>query len=246
MNKTIELFTSHRSERSYLDKAIPDDVLDAIIQSAHLAPTSVNSQQVSLIVTRDPERKARIAELAGGQPWIAQAPIFITVVLDMHKTQVGIAMSDKQQHAHESLESLISGTTDVGIALGTLMAAARSFGLGIVPIGGIRRDPQAMIDFLELPELTFPVAGVAIGYVDTPAHQKPRLPLNSFRHDETYHQDVLPAAIEQYNQTLVAHWQQTGRADGDNWGDNTASYYQHIYFPKVLPAILQQGFKLDK
>ncbi|MEH2920689.1 NADPH-dependent oxidoreductase [Samsonia erythrinae] len=246
MNNTIELFSSHRSERSYLDKPIPDDVLDAIIQSAHLAPTSVNSQQVSLVVTRDPERRARIAELAGGQPWIAKAPVFITVVLDMHKTQVGIAMSGKQQHAHESLESLISGSTDVGIALGSLMAAARSFGLGIVPIGGIRRDPTAMIDLLQLPALTFPVAGVVIGYVDTPAHQKPRLPLNTFRHDETYHQDVLPAGIAQYNETLVAHWKKTGRADGDNWGDNTASYYQHIYFPNVLPAILQQGFKLDQ
>ncbi|MEH0874081.1 NADPH-dependent oxidoreductase [Pectobacterium cacticida] len=246
MNKTIELFTSHRSERSYLDKDIPDDILDAIIQSAHLAPTSVNSQQVSLIVTRDPERRARIAELAGGQPWIAKAPVFITLVLDMHKTQVGIAMSGKQQHAHESIESLISGTTDVGIALGTLMAAARSFGLGIVPIGGIRREPQAMIDLLALPELTFPVVGLTIGYVDNPAHQKPRLPLTSFRHDETYHQEVLPEAIRQYNQTLMAHWQQTGRTDGEDWGNNTASYYQYIYFPKVLPAILQQGFKLDQ
>lgn len=246
MNQTIELLTSHRSERSYLNKPIADDILDNIIAAAHLAPTSVNSQQVSLVVTRDAQQRARIAELAGGQPWIAQAPVFITVVLDMYKTRLGIEMSGNQQVAHQSIESLISGTTDVGIALGALMTAARSYGLGIVPIGGIRRNPQAMIELLQLPELTFPVVGLVLGYVDQPAHQKPRLPIASFRHDEHYHPEALPAAINTYNQTLTAYWQKIGRSDGDDWGHNTASYYQHVYYPDVLPAIQKQGFKLDK
>ncbi|QYM92577.1 NADPH-dependent oxidoreductase [Dickeya zeae] len=246
MNHTIELLKQHRSERSYLDKPIPEEVLSAIIDSAHLAPTSVNSQQVSIVVVRDPARRARIAELAGRQSWIAQAPVFLTLVLDMHKSATGIAMSGNTQHAHESVESIISGATDVGIALGTLIAAAHSFGLGIVPIGGVRRNPQAMIDLLELPALTFPVAGLVLGYVDRPAHQKPRLPLETFRHEEFYHTEPLAAAIEQYNHTLINHWKQTGRSDGEAWGSNTASYYQHVYFPHVLPALLQQGFKLDQ
>ncbi|KAA8999290.1 NADPH-dependent oxidoreductase [Affinibrenneria salicis] len=246
MNKIIELFTSHRSERSYLDKPISDDVLSAIIDAAHLTPTSVNSQQVSLVVVRDAEKRARIAELAGGQSWIAKAPVFITLVLDMYKTAVGIKLSGSEQHAHESVESVVSGCTDVGIALGTLIAAARSFGLGIVPIGGIRRNPQAMIELLQLPELTFPVVGLTLGYVDRPAQQKPRLPLVTFRHDEVYRPQALPAAIEQYNQTLSKYWRQIGRQDGGEWGSNTASYYQNVYFPDVLPALLQQGFQLEK
>ncbi|MCA6222477.1 NADPH-dependent oxidoreductase [Photorhabdus antumapuensis] len=246
MNQTIELLTSHRSERSYLDKPIPEDILASIIKAAHLAPTSMNSQQVSLVVTRDARRRARIAELAGGQPWIAQAPIFITIVLDMHKTCFGMAMNGKQQAAHESVESLISGSTDVGIALGALMIAARSYGLGIVPIGGIRRDPKAMIDLLQLPELTFPVAGIVIGYVDIAAQQKPRLPLNSFCHDERYRSELLPEAIEQYDKTLMAYWHHIGRSNGNNWSTNTANYYQNIYYPNVLSTIQQQGFKLDK
>ncbi|WP_387465431.1 NADPH-dependent oxidoreductase [Photorhabdus sp. RM323S] len=246
MNQIIELLTSHRSERSYLDKPIPEDILASIIEAAHLAPTSMNSQQVSLVVIRDVHRRDRIAELAGGQTWIAQAPVFITVVLDMHKTRLGIEMSGKQQIAHQSIESLISGSTDVGIALGALMTAARSHGLGVVPIGGIRNNPKALIDLLQLPELTFPVAGVVIGYVDIPAQQKPRLSLNSFCHEEHYRCDGLPEAIEQYNKTLMTYWHHIGRSDGSNWSMNTASYYQDIYYPNVLPAIQQQGFKLDK
>lgn len=245
MNQVIELLTSHRSERSYLDKPVPEAALSAIIAAAHLAPTSVNSQQVSVIVTRDAARRARIAELAGGQPWIAKAPVFLTLVLDLHKTGQGIAAAGKTQHTHESVESIISGATDVGIALGTLIAAAHSFGLGIVPIGGIRRTPQNMVELLELPPLTFPVAGLAVGYVDQPAHQKPRLPIDTFRHDEVY-RPIAPAAIEQYNQTLLQHWQRIGRSDGETWGSSIGTYYQHIYYPQVRPSLLQQGFKLDQ
>ncbi|ROR14622.1 nitroreductase family protein [Erwinia sp. JUb26] len=246
MNSTTQILKSHRSDRSYLTKPIDDRILDDIIECAWLAPTSVNSQQVSVVVTRDPAARARIAELAGGQKWIAQAPVFITFVLDMHKSQLAIAAEGKEQIAHQSLESLVAGATDVGIALEAVMTAARSHGLGVVPIGGIRRDPTALIELLQLPELTFPVAGVVLGYVDEQAPQKPRMPMAGFRHEEHYRQDVLPETIRSYNQTMVKHWQQTGRTDGDNWGNNTASYYQHIYFPAVQPAILRQGFGIDK
>ncbi|AXU94860.1 NADPH-dependent oxidoreductase [Erwinia persicina] len=246
MNEVTQLLKSHRSDRSYLDKPIDDAVLDDIIETAWRAPTSVNSQQVSLVVVRDAATRARIAEIAGGQPWIAQAPVFITFVLDMHKSQLGIEAEGKSQIAHESLESLISGATDIGIALGAVMTAARSHGLGVVPIGGIRRQPQAMVELLNLPELTFPVAGVVLGYIDQPAVQKPRMSLAGFRHNERYDAAILPDVIKAYNRVLVAHWQSTGREDGDNWGNNTASYYQNIYFPDVQPAILQQGFGIDK
>ncbi|CCG87563.1 NADPH-dependent oxidoreductase [Erwinia piriflorinigrans] len=246
MNEITQLLKSHRSDRSYLDKPVPEEVLDDIIETAWRAPTSVNSQQVSLVVIRDAATRARIAELAGGQAWIAKAPVFITVVLDMYKSQQGIAAEGKKQIAHESIESLISGSTDVGIALGALMTAARSHGLGIVPIGGIRREPQAMIELLQLPELTFPVAGVVLGYIDSPAAEKPRMSLAGFRHNERYDTSVLPEVIKAYNRVLTAHWQQSGREDGENWGNNTASYYQHIYFPQVQPAILKQGFGVNK
>ncbi|VDY65344.1 FMN reductase [NAD(P)H] [Shimwellia blattae] len=73
MSDTLDVLRSHRSDRSYLSTPVPDDVLQNIVEAAWRAPTSVNSQQVSLVVVRDPQRRAQLAELAGGQPWIAQA-----------------------------------------------------------------------------------------------------------------------------------------------------------------------------
>lgn len=246
MNTVIELFNQHKSERSFTDQAVDDATLERIISTAYRAPTSVNSQQVSVVVSRDLAMRQKISQLAGGQPWIAKAPVFITFVLDMHKTQLGMQMVGKEQIAHQSIESIISGATDVGIALGSVMAAARSEGLGIVPIGGIRLHPEKMIALLELPAHTFPIAGVVIGHVDTPSSLKPRLPLSTFRHEETYKTDGMEEQIAQYNQQMSQHWQAIGRSDGETWSQSLSGYYQHIYFPDVLPALQKQGFGVDK
>ncbi|MBV4366560.1 nitroreductase family protein [Erwinia phyllosphaerae] len=246
MSSVIDILTAHKSERSFTEKPVDDAIIDRLVMAAYRAPTSVNSQQVSLVVTRGAEARGKISAIAGGQPWIAKAPLFITFVLDMHKSQQAMAAIDKEQIAQQSIESVVSGATDIGIALGAVMTAARAEGLGIVPIGGIRRDPQAMISLLKLPELTFPVVGLALGYVDVPAHQKPRLPLATFRHDEEYRTEGLQQNIADYNQELTQHWQATGRTDGEDWSNSVAGYYQHVYFPEVLPALLKQGFGNDK
>ncbi len=246
MNATMELLHSHHSDRDFSEAPISDLSLDAIVEAAHRAPTSMNGQQVSLVVVRDPAKRARLAEIAGGQPWIAKAPVFIVVLMDFYKTRVGVEVAGEKQVIHESLEGYTVGAVDGGIALGTLMTAARSLGLGVVPIGGFRRDPQAVIDLLDLPPLTFPLAGVAIGHVNTPATQKPRLPTSSFRHDESYQAQALAPAILAYDRNLLDYWREIGRNDGLSWSKNTAAAYKQVYFPQTYPVAKKQGFSNDK
>jgi FMN reductase [NAD(P)H] len=244
MNETVRLLQAHRSSRSYKSNPIPAEILDAIIESAHRAPTSINSQQISLVVVRSAASRARIAEIAGGQPWIAKAPVFIAVVADFYKTGLGVEKTGVEQVIQRSLEAIVSSVSDAGIAMATLMIAARAFGLGIVPIGGIRRDPQAMIDLLGLPRNTFPVAGVVLGYVAEETPQKPRMPIESFRHEEKYHPEALKPAIDAYDRTLLEYWQKIGRADGLTWSANMAQHYGA--FSRRIKAIAQkQGFTIE-
>lgn len=245
MNATISLLQSHRSDRSFKSDPIPDEILDNIIESAHLAPTSMNSQQVSIIVVKDAERRKRISEFAGNQPWIAKAPVFLAVIADLYKTRVGLEKVGAKQETQHSVESVVCAATDVGIAVGTIMIAARAQGLGIVPIGGIRHDPGPMSELLGLPEYTFPVAGVAIGYVDQPAVQKPRLPIESFRHEERYHAENLRPAIDAYDETIVEYWKKIARADGMPWSKNMARRYSTVYYPEVKPVAAKQGFTCE-
>ena len=244
MNETVRLLQAHHSSRSYKTDPIPEDILEAIVESARRAPTSTNSHEISLVVVRNADSRARIAEIAGGQLWIAQAPVFIAVVVDLYKTGLGVEKAGGVQVFQRSLEGILAAVSDAGIAMATLMIAARASGLGLVPIGGIRRDPQAMIDLLGLPPNTFPVDGVVLGYVAEESPQKPRMSIESFRHDEKYHPEVLKPAIDAYDRTLQEYWQRIGRTDGLSWSANMAQHYST--FSRLFKSVAQkQGFTIE-
>ena len=246
MNDTIKLMQSHRSIRSYTGEPVSDEMLDQIIRAAWRGPTSMNAQEISLVVVRDAEKRARIAEIAGGQAWIAEAPVFIALVIDFHKTDLGVRKAGQTQVIHESMEGFGVAAVDAGIAMGMLITAAESLGLGIVPIGGIRRNPQAMIDLLGLPPLTFPLVGLCIGHIKNDVPQKPRMDIGTFRHDERYDASGYAAAIDAYDQTIMEYWQQQGRSDGLPWSENLGNSYRQVYFPQVKPVTAMQGLLNDK
>ncbi|MEA5097313.1 MAG: NADPH-dependent oxidoreductase [Burkholderiaceae bacterium] len=246
MNAALEVLLAHRSYRDYTDQPVSDADLEAIIAAAQRAPSSIHAQLTSLIVVRDPAKRAKIAEIAGGQPWIAKAPVFICLVADFAKTQAAVEYAGEKQVIHESLEGFAVAAVDTGIVLTTLTTAAHALGLGAVMIGGIRNDPQAMIDLLGLPPLTFPFIGCCIGHFASEPPLKPRLPVSTFRHDEQWHGVPDKATIEAYNAELMAYWQSIGRTDGQSWTANTARRYKTVYFPNVKPVAVKQGLKAEK
>ena len=246
MNETLRIQQSHRSIRSFKADPVSDAMLGQIIAAAHRAPTSMNAQEISLIVVCDAERRARIAELCGGQPWVAQAPVFITIVIDFHKTDLGVRKAGQTQIIHESMEGFGVAATDAGIVLGTLIPAAESLGLGIVPIGSIRRNPQGMVDLLGLPPLTFPLVGLCIGHIKDDMPLKPRMDIRAFRHNERYDASCYTTAIDAYDTAIMDYWKQIGRSDGVTWSSNLGNSYRQVYFPQFKPVAAMQGLLNDK
>lgn len=246
MNRTIEIIKDHRSTRDYKADKIEESVINEIIVAAQAMPNSINGQQTSIIVVRDVKTKATIAEYAGGQAWIERAPVFLLFVTDFYKTNLAAKKNGLTQQIQTSVESTVVGAVDVGLNMGAAIIAAESLGLGIVPIGGIRNNPQGIIDLLNLPEMTFPVAGLAMGYPNSETRKKPRLPLNTFRHDEKYQTEQLEKEIDTYDLLMEDYLKDINRSEEINWSTHTSSVYQHVYFPKVNPVMNKQGFTNDK
>lgn len=164
MNETIKVIQNHRSIRSFIDKDIDNQIIDEILKASQSMPSSINGQQTSAIVIRDKETKAKIAHFAGDQKWIDDAPVFVIFIMDFYKTKIAAEINGLEQVINESIEGTIVGTFDSGLAMGAAIIAAESLGLGIVPIGGVRKNPKEIIEILELPSNTYPIAGLAIGY----------------------------------------------------------------------------------
>jgi len=246
MNRTIEIIKDHRSIRDFKSDQIEESLINEIIVAAQSMPNSINGQQTSIVVVQDVKTKAKIAEYAGGQPWIDQAPLFLLFVTDFYKTNLAAKKNGLTQKIHASVEGTVVGAVDVGLNMGAAIIAAESLGLGVVPIGGIRNTPQEMIDLLNLPEMTFPVAGLAIGYPNGESRKKPRLPLNTFRHDEKYKTQHLEREIDNYDLLMADYLKEINRSQEINWSTHTSSIYKRVYFPKVHPVMSDQGFKNDK
>ena len=70
-------------------------------------------------------------------------------------------------------------------------------GLGYCYLGTTVYQPQAIIDLLELPKLTFPVATLTVGWPDEEPPMSDRLPMESFVHEETYN-DYMGMDIDKY------------------------------------------------
>ena len=82
MSHVYNVISKHRSIRKFKDQPVKDEDLQKILKAIQFAPTSVNGQQISVIVIKEKAAKARLAEWTGGQPWIAETPVFLLFVAD--------------------------------------------------------------------------------------------------------------------------------------------------------------------
>ena len=245
MNNTIEKIKDHRSIRQYLDKDISDEMIDEIVKAAQSMPSSINGQQTSVIVVRDKEKREKLAELVGNQPYVAKAPVFLVFVMDFYRTYLAGEKTGLKQIIHENIEGVGVGAVDAGIALGASVIAAESLGLGTVPIGGIRKNPEAVIELLGLPKYTFPMVGLVVGYPEDHSHLKPRIAFDSFRHKDQYDISAVENAIDPYDEVMSKYLTEIGRQEQEvDWSTFVSKIYQYVYYPDVKAALEKQGFKI--
>lgn len=246
MNEMLETFLAHRSYRSYLDKEVDEAQLDMIIRAAQASPSWINGQQVSIIAITEPERKKKFAHLCGGQKHIEEAPVFLVFCLDFYRAYLASQLENKPFAVSGNIDTIMVGSTDAGIALGTAIAAAESFGLGTVAIGGIRRNLEETIKELNLPPYVFPVSGLCIGHPASDPGLKPRLPKDAVFHKDVYNHDLLPA-ITEYNGVYAdyVHERSSGR-QSSNWTEGIANFYSREYYQGVEDALKKQQFLKEK
>ncbi len=241
MNDMIKLMKQHRSYRSFQPKPLPDKYLEEIVAAAQSAPSWINGQQVSIICVREQKRKAKLAELAGHQAHVEQAPVFLVFCADFHRASLAGKKHDTSLEALEQVDALLVGATDVGLAMSNTITACESLQLGTVPIGGIRKNSLAVVDLLELPKYVFPVAGLCIGYPMTDPGQKPRLPASTVLHHERY-EPVDQHALNDYDQTIRTAQGNHSGVKSTTWTERVASFYEKPYYDNIANMLKQQGF----
>ncbi len=158
--------------------------------------TMGNLQLYSVVVTRSEEQKRLLAPAHFNQPMVMQAPVVLTICADFNRTTQW-ARCRQADPGYDNLLSFQNAATDALLYTQTLCNLMDEQGLGYCFLGTTVYMPQMIIDALRLPRLVMPVATLTVGW---PAEEPPlydRLPLESFVHQETYH-DYTPADIDTY------------------------------------------------
>jgi nitroreductase len=175
MNPTIELLKSHRSIRKFTDQKISRELLVEFIRAGQSAATSSHVQAYSVIHVVNPENRQKIAELAGGQTYIAECSDFLVFCADMKRSTEAAARAGADV-VRGMTEQLVIASVDTALMAQNVAIAAESEGLGLCYIGGIRNNPAEISEILHLPEHVYPVFGMCLGYPDQNPEVKPRLP----------------------------------------------------------------------
>lgn len=167
----LELVRKRRSCRGYLEKPVPDHMLEHCLEAARLAPSACNKQPWRFIIVKNAELRGQLCEkaLLPGipMPWLRQAPVIV-------------ALYAERSLVTHRLAPMISGVQyhllDLGIAGEHFVLAAEAQGLGTCWIGWFKEKSVKRI--LKLDRKTNVVSLISVGFPSTNAEPSSRMERN--------------------------------------------------------------------
>ena len=159
-----------RSIRRYSSKEVEEEKVNKILEAARLSPSAGNGQNWKFVVVRNQDTREKLAEAAGGQEFVKQAPVVI----------VGCGTEPERvmlcgQHRY---------TVDLSIATAYMILEAWELGLGTCWIGHFDEDEVKRI--LEIPQNVRAVTMFPLGYPAESPLQRPRKELREIVCYEKY------------------------------------------------------------
>jgi nitroreductase len=151
----MDLWTTierRRSVRRFSSAEVPLSDIERILTAAIRAPSAGNRQPWHLIVVRNRELKRALAGAAGGQGFVAAAPVVIVVCAEPGRSATRYGSRGRDLYCLQ----------DTAAATEHILLAATALGLGGCWVGAF--DEMAAAQALSLPATLRPVAMVPIGH----------------------------------------------------------------------------------
>ncbi|HLV76629.1 MAG TPA: oxygen-insensitive NADPH nitroreductase [Marinobacter sp.] len=242
MNTTIQLLKSHRSIRRFTDRKISRELFEELIRAGQCAATSNHVQAYTIIHVVNPEKRALLAELSGGQAYVETCSDFLVFCADM-KRATESAEKAGADVVRGMTEQLLVASIDAALIAQNVVVAAESEGLGICYIGGIRNNPQEVSELLRLPEHVYPVFGLCLGYPDQNPEVKPRLPLAAILKEDAYDTSDDEALVAGFDATMKQYYQErTGGNKDTNWSEQLKPLFTSKLRPHMKDFLNKRGF----
>ena len=234
---------NHRTHRRYLDKPVPDELLEVLLGAAFSAPAKSDLQQASVVVVRDKDKQEAIADM-----------IPVMVFLGDSRRIRRICEMRNKPFANDHLDAFLNAAVDAGLVLMNFIRAAEAVGLGCCPISVIRNHIDEVAELLELPDFVFPVAGMTAGYPSDDGYLSLRLPPAVNVHIDSYNDSQLEPEIESYDKRRDAIFsipqekqrkvEEFGVANFYGWSEDKARQVSSKERDQLAAYLIKKGFNL--
>lgn len=202
-----ELLRSHRSIRRYRSDPIDHGLVAQVCADAVAgASSSGNLNCVTIITTRDVDRKRRLYELHFEQPMVLQAPLVLTFCADWFRTREWLRLRGGRDNFNNLLGYHVAAF-DAMIVAQNVCLGFQARGLGICYMGTTVNAMAEIARFLELPDTCVPVTTIVAGYPDEDPAKRDRLPIDALIHEERYRIPTHGEIERVYAEREVRGWQ---------------------------------------
>lgn len=247
-SQTISQQLKHKTIRSFTDQSVPESTLNQLLSVASHTATSHFLQSFSVLSITDSKLRQELAQISS-QEYVNGNGHLLIFVVDQYR-----AFSIAKQNTTEPLklgstDKFFQGVSDALLAVQNVINAAESLGLGTVALGSLLNDAPRLIELLELPQLTFPILGLIVGYPDQEPQFKPRLPQAMWHFENKYQapanfEDLL-AEYDQVIQTYYATRATNRRAETFSSLITKAALVTPQKRAELGQAVRNQGFLAD-
>ena len=158
----FDAITRRYSCRSYKPAPIETEKLEKVLEAARLAPSASNRQDWRFVIVTDPDTRAKLADAANNQKFIASAAVVI------------VACSNS---THVMACGHPVGPIDVAIALEHIALQATDLGLATCWIGAFNQPKVKAI--LDIPRDITVIQLMPIGYPDDTQRPPKREPIEN-------------------------------------------------------------------
>ena len=189
----IQAIQERQGVLSYRPDPVPRELVESVLRAACAAPSPANTQPWEWIAVHDPELVSTLVshliktqEKGVFRSMLDTAPEFIEGLMkryrDLEKAPWWIVLCRHRrvQLGPPELNPLIRDweLCSLGAAMGILMTAAVSLGLGSRWFGNPMLDPEPIKELLNIPEEMEIIAASPLGYHDQPKKERPKQDLD--------------------------------------------------------------------
>lgn len=173
--------------RAFSDEKIPEDILKEIIEVGLRAASGGNLQPYSIIVVKDEENKNLLYEACGEQKFIQEASVNLVFLMDWHKYDIYTKQKNAPFVAYKTFFHFLIAMQDIMCTAQSIETAAFLSGIGSCYVGSIIGESSLVKEKLNLPDKTYPVLVLSLGYPKNAAPAKiNKLSYDTVVFDEKY------------------------------------------------------------